>query len=81
MSTCGHLRVLDLALDLVGLALSLQLGALGLSSNSHNNLRTWRAKGTYYYNQTLGFTAGYFNINASWPTGTACVSLATRRKA
>jgi hypothetical protein len=39
--------------------------ALGLSTNSHNNLRIWRAKGTYYYDQTLGFTAGYFSVNGS----------------
>jgi hypothetical protein len=39
--------------------------ALGLSTNSHNNLRTWHAKATYYYNQTIGFTAGYFNVNGS----------------
>ena len=39
--------------------------ALGLSTNSHNNLRTWHAKATYYYNQTIGATAGYFNVNGS----------------
>src|SRR5271169_4973675 len=39
--------------------------ALGLSRNSHNNLRTWRVKGTYYYDQTIGATAGYFNVNGS----------------
>ena len=39
--------------------------ALGLSTNSHNNLRTWRAKATYYYNQTIGATAGYFGVNGS----------------
>jgi hypothetical protein len=39
--------------------------ALGLSSNSHNLLRTWRVKGTYYYNQTIGLTAGYFHVDGS----------------
>ena len=39
--------------------------ALGLSTNSHNNLRTWHAKATYYYNQAIGFTAGYFDVNGS----------------
>jgi hypothetical protein len=39
--------------------------ALGLSSNSHNQLRTSRVKGTYYYNQTIGLTAAYFQVNGS----------------
>ena len=39
--------------------------ALGLSTNSHNNLRTWHAKATYYYDQTIGATAGYFNVKGS----------------
>jgi hypothetical protein len=39
--------------------------ALGLSSNSHNQLRTWRVKGTYYYDQTIGLTAGYFHVDGS----------------
>jgi hypothetical protein len=39
--------------------------ALGLSSNSHNQLRTWRVKGTYHYNQTVGLTAGYFHVDGS----------------
>jgi hypothetical protein len=39
--------------------------ALGLSTNSHNNLRTWRVKGTYYYNQTIGLTVGSFHVDGS----------------
>jgi len=39
--------------------------ALGLSSNSFNTLRTFHIKGTYYYKQMIGFTAGYFNIQGS----------------
>jgi hypothetical protein len=39
--------------------------ALGLSSNSHNLLRTWHVKGTYYYNQTIGATAGFFRVQGS----------------
>jgi hypothetical protein len=39
--------------------------ALGLSTNSHGNLRTFIIKGTYYYKQTLGLTADYFNVQGS----------------
>ena len=39
--------------------------ALGLSSNSFNNLHSFNIKGTYYYKQTVGLTAGYFNIQGS----------------
>ena len=39
--------------------------ALGLSTNSHDNLRTFNIKGTYYYKQTIGLTAAYFNIQGS----------------
>jgi hypothetical protein len=39
--------------------------ALGLSTNSHDNLRSFIIKGTYYYKQTLGLTADYFNIQGS----------------
>jgi hypothetical protein len=39
--------------------------SLGLSSNSHNLLRTWHVKGTYYYNQTIGATAGFFRVQGS----------------
>jgi hypothetical protein len=39
--------------------------ALGLSTNSFNNLRSLNIKGTYYYKQMIGFTAGYFNIQGS----------------
>jgi hypothetical protein len=38
---------------------------LGLSTNSHNNLRSWNAKASYYYNQTIGVTGGYFQIDGS----------------
>lgn len=39
--------------------------ALGLSTNTHNHLRSLRAKATYYYDQTYGVTAGYFNLNGT----------------
>jgi hypothetical protein len=39
--------------------------ALGLSSNSYNNLHSFHIKGTYYYKQMIGLTAGYFNIQGS----------------
>ena len=39
--------------------------ALGLSSNSRNNLRSWQAKATYFYDQTVGLTAGYFHIDGT----------------
>jgi hypothetical protein len=38
---------------------------LGLSSNSFNNLHSFHNKGTYYYKQMIGLTAGYFNIQGS----------------
>jgi hypothetical protein len=38
---------------------------LDLSTNSHNNLRSWNAKASYYYNQTIGVTGGYFQIDGS----------------
>ena len=36
--------------------------ALGLSSNSFNNLHSLHLKGTYYYKQMIGLNVGYFNI-------------------
>ncbi len=39
--------------------------ALGISSNSFNNLHTFHVKGTYYYKQMIGLTAGYFNIQGN----------------
>ena len=36
--------------------------ALGLASNSRNQLRSWQAKASYFYNQTIGVTAGYFCV-------------------
>lgn len=39
--------------------------ALGLTTNSHDHLRSLRAKATYYYDQTYGVTAAYFNINGT----------------
>ncbi len=39
--------------------------ALGASTNTHNHLRSLRAKATYYYDQTYGATAGYFNLNGT----------------
>ena len=39
--------------------------ALGLSSNSFNNLHSLHLKGTYYYKQMIGLNVGYFNIQGS----------------
>lgn len=39
--------------------------ALGLSSNTHNHLRSFRVAATYYYDQMYGVTAGYFNLNGT----------------
>ena len=38
---------------------------LGLSTNSFNNLHSFHIKGTYFYKQMIGFTAGYFNLQGS----------------
>jgi hypothetical protein len=38
---------------------------LGLSTNSNNILHSLNIKGTYFYKQMIGFTAGYFNIQGS----------------
>lgn len=38
---------------------------LGLSTNSFNNLHSFHIKGTYYYKQMVGLTAGYFNLQGS----------------
>ena len=39
--------------------------SLGLSTNSHNHLRSWNVKATYYYNQTIGVTGGYFHLDGT----------------
>ncbi len=39
--------------------------ALGFASNGHNHLRSFNIKGSYYYKQTIGFTAGYFNLQGT----------------
>jgi hypothetical protein len=39
--------------------------ALGLASNGHDHLRSFNLKGSYYYNQTVGFTAGFFNLQGT----------------
>ena len=39
--------------------------ALGLSTNSYNHLDSGTIKATYFYNQTIGLTLGYFHINGS----------------
>lgn len=39
--------------------------ALGLSANGHNHLRSYNIKGTYFYNQTVGFTAGYLKLQGT----------------
>jgi hypothetical protein len=38
---------------------------LGLSTNSFNHLDSGTIKATYYYNQTVGLTLGYFRINGT----------------
>ena len=38
---------------------------LGLSTNAHNHLRSLNVKGSYYWNQTVGLTAGYFNLQGT----------------
>jgi len=42
--------------------------ALGNSSNSHDHLRSFHAKATYYYDQTYGATLGYFRVDGSGDT-------------
>ena len=39
--------------------------ALGLASNGHDKLRSFNIKGSYYWNQTIGFTAGAFNLQGT----------------
>lgn len=39
--------------------------ALGLAEDAHGHLNSWQIKGTYYFRQTIGFTAGYFNTNGT----------------
>ena len=39
--------------------------ALGIATNGHNKLRSFNLKGTYYYNQTVGLTAGYFRLQGT----------------
>lgn len=39
--------------------------ALGFSTNGHDHLRSYNLKGTYYYKQTIGFTASYFALQGS----------------
>jgi hypothetical protein len=39
--------------------------ALGLSANGHNHLRSFNLKGTYFYQQTVGLTVGYFNLQGT----------------
>jgi hypothetical protein len=36
--------------------------ALGFTTEGHNNLNSFNVKASYYYKQTVGLTAGYFNI-------------------
>jgi hypothetical protein len=43
--------------------------ALGISTNSHDYLHTWQIKGSYWWNQTVGFTVGYFNIGGNTDAG------------
>ena len=39
--------------------------SLGLSTNSFNSLHSFHIKGSYYYKQMIGLTAGYFNLQGS----------------
>jgi hypothetical protein len=43
--------------------------ALGLSTNGNNHLHTWQIKGTYWWNQTVGFTTSYFDIGGTSDAG------------
>jgi hypothetical protein len=43
--------------------------ALGLSTNGNNHLHTWQIKGSYWWNQTVGFTTSYFNIHGTPDAG------------
>jgi hypothetical protein len=43
--------------------------ALGGSTNTHDHLRSLRAKATYWYEQTYGATAGYFRIDGKNDVG------------
>jgi hypothetical protein len=39
--------------------------ALGLATNSHNHLNSFNIKGSYFYQQTIGLTVGYFHIDGA----------------
>ncbi len=39
--------------------------AVGLASNSHNTLRSYHAKATYFYEQTYGATVGIFRLDGT----------------
>ena len=39
--------------------------SLGFSTNSFNSVHSFHIKGTYYYKQMIGLTAGYFNLQGS----------------
>ena len=39
--------------------------SLGLSTNSFNSLHSFHIKGSYYYKQMIGLSAGYFNLQGS----------------
>ncbi len=39
--------------------------ALGFAANSHNHLHSFNIKGSYYYKQTVGITAGYFHLDGT----------------
>jgi hypothetical protein len=42
---------------------------LGLASNAQDYLHTWQIKGSYWWNQKIGFTVGYFDINGTTDAG------------
>jgi hypothetical protein len=42
---------------------------LGLTANAHDNLRSFNTKLSYLYDQTVGASLGYFNINGSTDPG------------
>ena len=42
---------------------------LGFTANAHNTLRSFNAKASYLYQQTVGASVGYFNINGTTDAG------------
>ena len=43
--------------------------ALGFTANAHDTLRSFNAKASYLFEQTVGASVGYFNINGTTDPG------------